>query len=274
MEIIFNKLSYSEKKSSRDFSYLSSVDMVLDEGKIYSIIGEKLNVIGNLLMVIKRPSSGELIMDGVKIKRTSHINNINELRKKIGFVSLRNNKFVKKTVKEEIKEYMNNYKYKSSNSLKHISDSLKMVGLNETYLDEDPKNLSLTLQKRLLLACILSYNPDVIVLDAFSKGFNYREKEYFKKLFMKLKTKFNKTIIILEDKLEFGFNLVDKVYVINKGKLVIGDTKEIFYEDELYDYVEMPKIIDFTKYCHSKGHNINNYTDFKELIKELYRNVR
>mgnify|MGYP003293078576 CR=1 FL=1 len=79
------------------------------------------------------------------------------------------------------------------------------------------------------------------------------------------------TIILLSRKLEFLFDVVDKVYVINKGKLVYDGNQSIFYEDELYRYIEMPKIVEFTKYLHNEGHPILEYTDFKELIKELYR---
>ena len=36
----------------------------------------------------------------------------------------------------------------------------------------------------------------------------------------------------------------------------------------------MPKIVELTKYAQECGHNILEYTDIKELIKELYRNVQ
>jgi hypothetical protein len=70
------------------------------------------------------------------------------------------------------------------------------------------------------------------------------------------------------------FNLVDNVFLFRRGKLVIDGDKDIFYDDRLYKYMEMPKIVEFTKYVNSLGHNILEYTDFKELIKEIYRNVR
>ena len=35
----------------------------------------------------------------------------------------------------------------------------------------------------------------------------------------------------------------------------------------------MPKIVEFTKYAQEQGHSILEYTDLKELIKELYRKV-
>ena len=126
-------------------------------------------------------------------------------------------------------------------------------------------------KKKVKLACLMSYNPEVLILNDFEKGLSFKERDYFKKLFIKLKTKFNKTIILLSRKLDFVMDLVDKVYVINKGKVVLEGNKDIFYDDKLYKYVDMPKIVEFTKYVELQGYKINEYTDFKELIKELYR---
>ena len=188
-------------------------------------------------MAIKRPTKGEIKLDDVVIKRTSHINNVNFLRKKIGFVYSSNNEFIGKTVKDEIKISMKNYEYKTSNVTKHISDSLKIVGLNDDYLDRNPNTLSYTEKKKISLACAMSYNPSVLILEDFEKGLIFREREYFRKLFLKLKNKFNKTIILIGTDLTFMFDIVDKLYVINKGKLVFSGGKELYYDDKLYKYV-------------------------------------
>lgn len=275
MEIIFNKLSYIENKSSsREKKYLDDINVVINDSQIVGFVGENLDIIGKLLLVVKRPTKGDLKIDNIVIKRTSHINNINALRKKIGFVycsSLK--KFAEKTVKKEISTIMKNYNYKPKNVLKHIVDSLRIVGLNETIIDRNPNELSLGEQKKVLLASIMSYNPEIIILESFFKGMNFRDREYFKKLFLKLKNKYDKTIIVLENDISYMFEFVDKVHVINKGKNVISGGKEIYYNDKLYKYIEMPPIVEFTKYVKSQGHQILEYTDIKELLKELYRNV-
>ena len=169
---------------------------------------------------------------------------------------------------------MKNYEYKTENVVKHVVQSLRIVGLDETYLDRDPNELSSVEKKKVELATVISYNPEVIILDNFELGLSYREKEYFRKLFLKLKNKYNKTIILITNNVEFLFDIVDAVHVIYKSKLVISEGKEIFYNSNLYKYVNIPKIIEFTKYAESKGYDIKKCTDIKELIKELYRNVR
>ena len=275
MEIVFNKLCYVENQnSSSEKKYLEDINLVIKQGSIVGFLNDDLSIIGKLIMAIKRPTKGELRIDDMVIKRTSHITNVGNLRKKIGFVNNSNYEFTTNSVKDEIKQTMKNYGYKPINTAKHIVDSLKIVDMSEEYLSRNPNTLSYTEKKKLMLACVMSYNPSVLILEDFDKGLLYKEKEYFRKLFLKLKNKFDKTIVLISKNLNSMFDLVDKLYVINNGKLVIGGGKEIFYDDKLYKYVEMPKIVEFTKYAQECGHEILEYTDIKELIKELYRNVK
>ena len=275
MEIIFNKLTYIDnKKSAREVKYLDDVNLVIDQGSIVGFVGDRLGIIGKLLLVLKRPSSGEIRLDKTIIKRSSHIEHINILRKKFGFVyNDYSKKFIEPSVLKEISSTMKNYRYKTENVVKHVVQSLRIVGLDETYLDKDPNELSSVEKKKVELATIISYNPEVIILDNFELGLSFREKEYFRKLFLKLKNKYNKTIILITNNVEFLFDIVDDVHVIYKSKLVLSEGKDIFYNSNLYKYTNMPRIVEFTKYAESKGYDIKKCTDIKELIKELYRNV-
>jgi len=275
MEIIFNQLSYIEnKKTSSEKKYFDEANFVINSSSIVGIKMDYSDIIGELLMVLKRPTKGEIKLDNIIIKRTTHVNNVNELRKKIGIVPFENNVYLKKTVKDEIKNAMTNYGYKTKNIVKHIVDSLTIVGLDDSYLERDPNTLSFVEKKKVNFALVMSYNPEVLVIESFDKGLTFREREYFRKLFLKLKNKYNKTIILVNSELPFMFDVVDKLIVINKGRVVISGDKDIFYEDKLYKYVEIPKIVEFIKYANNEGHNILEYTDIKELIKGLYRDVK
>ena len=275
MEIIFNKLTYIEnKRSAREIVYLNDVSLVIEQGSIVGFLGDRLDIIGRLLLLLKRPSSGEIRLNNSIIKRSSHVDNVNAIRKNIGFVYSNYNKlFLEVSVLKEISNIMNNYNYKTDNVVKHVVQSLRIVGLDESFLDRDPNELSRVEKKKVELASVISYNPEVLVLDNFDIGLSYREKEYFRKLFLKLKNKYNKTIILISNNAEFLFDIVDDVHLIYKGKLVLSEGKDIFYNSNLYKYVNIPKIIEFIKYVEMNGYDIKKCTDIKELIKELYRNV-
>lgn len=273
MEIVLSKLSYVENSSSSiEMKYLDKVDLVFEKGKIISLINDDLSVLGKLLLVIKRPTSGVIRFGSMKVSRTSHINNVNALRRKLGYLNMDTDVlFLESTVKKEIMEVLKGYHCRPKDVNKHIVDSLRLVGLNEKYLDRDPNKLSNIEKKKVKLACIMSYNPEVLILNDFENGLSFKERDYFRKLFLKLKNNFGKTIILLSRRVEFLFDFVDKIYVINKGNVVLEGGQELFYENKLYNYIDIPKIVEFTNFLIKEGHKINQYTDFKELIKELYR---
>ena len=98
MEIVFNKLCYIENpKSSSEKKYLEDINLVIKEGSIVGFLNDDLSIIGKLIMAIKRPTKGELRIDDMIIKRTSHVTNVNELRKKVGFVYTSSDEFIGKT---------------------------------------------------------------------------------------------------------------------------------------------------------------------------------
>lgn len=252
--------------------YFESVEMKFEEGKIISLINDDLTVLGNLLLVIKRPTSGVIRFDNMRVSRSSHINNSKALRRRMGFLNMNTDVcFLESTVMKEMLETLNGYGFIGKDLNKRIIDSLKLAGLNESYLNRNPNELSFVEQKKVKFACIMSYNPEVLILNDFEKGLSFKERDYFRKLFVKLKGKYKKTIILLNRKVDFLFDLVDYIYVIHNGKVVLDGGQEIFYDNKLYNYVDIPKIVEFTNYVNGVGFNINKYTDFKELIKELYR---
>ena len=64
------------------------------------------------------------------------------------------------------------------------------------------------------------------------------------------------------------FNLVDKVYVLNKE--IVYETSDMF-DKTLSKYIDLPKIVEFTNKSENKGIKINHYKELDELLKAIYR---
>ena len=152
-------------------------------------------------------------------------------------------------------------------------DALKLVELNDSYLRRSFVTLSTTEIKRIQLALILFYNPLVYVFDYHEKGFNYKDIEYLKKVLKKLKSNYNKNIIIVSDNISYFLDTLDEYIIFNKGKVVVTGDKKDLYNEDLYKYIKCPKIISFIKMVKDKDINLSNYLDINELIKGIYRSV-
>ncbi len=157
-----------------------------------------------------------------------------------------------------VKEYINNSK---------ISQALKMVLLDDTYLNKTVSELSINEIKKVNLARALCQNKDYLVLDYFDKELNYQEKEYFKRLFKKIATDYHKTIIINTNDLNFIWNIAHELIVINKEEIKSFSKNDF----SILDIVNKPPIIEFIDLLKDKNINIAYYKETADLLKAIYR---
>lgn len=159
-----------------------------------------------------------------------------------------------------------NYSGKVKNIvLKKASDALKMVGLDESYLELDYEDLSLRNKSKVILASKLQDKE--ILLVNFSKGLTNKDIEFFKKLFKKI-VSYGRKIILVDKNSNLFFNCVDNLYVINKE--IVLETNDL-YSNELSKYIDVPKIVEFTNKSLGLGVNINHYKEIDDLLKAIYR---
>lgn len=156
---------------------------------------------------------------------------------------------------------------------KRLLDSLKLVALSESILMKKMNILSNSELLKIELAIQLIKNSFYIVLFRFDRFFMEKDLLFFKKLFKKLATEYQKTIVLLDCKIDFMFNLVDRIVVKNERNELIVFSEPDFYDDHLLQLLEVPKIIDFVQYVNQKEKRLNHYIDLKELIKAIYREV-
>lgn len=274
MEIKFNDVVYKEHSNIYDINFLNGFTYKFKNNSITGVICDDNTKLCELIPVIKRPISGTISLDKEVIDNKYDSLSVNNIRRNIAVVNCSFKKrFLTNSVRDEINLCLKNYNYETNDYEKRIIDSLKLVGLDETFIDKNPNELSSIEQKKLIFASVMSYNPEVIIFENYETGMNFRDKDYLKKLLRILRVKHNKTIIIVSNNIDFLMNIVDNFVVIHNGINVFEGTKKDFYNDEIYRYVEMPKIIEFVKYVNENGHKIEEYTELKELIKGIYRDV-
>ena len=172
---------------------------------------------------------------------------------------------------------MNKYNYKTDILDKRIIDSLKMVGLDDSYLDKNPFDLSSGEKTLLSLAVVLSLNPKLIIIDEPTIYLDNKNIEYLIKLLKRLKNSYHKTIIVFTSDMEFALRLTDNYMILKKGKITSsGNKKELLNNiDKVKSSgIEVPKIVDFINTSNKKkGINLEMTFDIKELMKDIYRNV-
>ena len=149
--------------------------------------------------------------------------------------------------------------------IKKSSDALKMVGLDDSYLDKDFMDLSDRDKNKIILASKLQ-NKEIKLIN-FSKGLTNKDIEFFKKLFKKI-VSYGRKIMLVDKNSNMFMNCVDNLYVINKE--IILETDDL-YNEELKKYIDVPSIVEFTHKSLENGIKLNHYNDLDDLLKAIYR---
>ncbi|NLC48325.1 MAG: ATP-binding cassette domain-containing protein [Tenericutes bacterium] len=279
MEIKFEHVKFIiDKNTPLEKTILNDISFEINKNGVYSFIGASNSgktAIGDLINALVKPNYGKVIV-GSFINDGRRIKNINKLRVETGYV-FKNpyDMFFNSTVKKEIEFGMIYFKYKLDKIDLRAVDALKLVGLDESYLNLNPLRLTLVDAKKVALACALIYNPKILILDEYTNGLNNKDKNELVLLLRLLKNKYKKTIILLTKDTDISYQISDEIFLLHKTKLVAKGDKNILRDTQLLKKInlEVPPIVSFIEQCNKKGHEISDHTNILDLIKEVYRNV-
>ena len=283
MEIITNHAGYIYNEKMPDFKQaLHSISTHFKEGYIYGVIGTSGSGKSTLIQLFNGlllPTSGSVQSGEFILEPKRSLPDMKSLRFQVGLVFQQpEEQFFQNTVFEEIAFGMECFQYKLDQKEKHVSDALKMVQLDESYLGRDPLSLSEGEKRKIAIASVLAFNPKVLILDEPTVGLDMRSKKNLIKIIRILKRRYQKTVIIVSHDVDFLHQIVDSIYVLNKGEIVMeGDKYQVFEQvDVLKNYgISVPKVVEFAHLVFvKKGIKMGYRDEINDLIKDIYRYVK
>ena len=266
MEIVLSDISVGNFKK---------LNMCIFDAKVTTIIGDNASgksIIGEVLSTLRKPNNGKFIIDKNVLDLKRQDVDYNRLRFDIGYVVQNTDiTFFERTVEEHMVYQLSIYNYKKTK--KRIMDSLKMVGLDSSFINRKIKTLSDSERFMVALATTLSINPKVLVLDDPTCFLDESKKDNLYKLIKLMKLKYNKTIVILSNDTDFILRVADYIYVINNNKILIhGNKYDVLTSSKLKNTnINIPDIIKFQKMFENKTKIKLEYRDnVNDLIKDIY----
>lgn len=160
---------------------------------------------------------------------------------------------------------------------KKIISALKMVGLDKSFLNRSPFEISRGEQKKVALAKALACNPRLFILDEPFTNLDYASKKNLIKLFRMMKLRYGKTFIIASNDTDVALELADEVIGIKDGEVIFkGNKFDLFTNHQLLEKYNIfePEIVKFINLVKdSKGINLGYRDDINDLMKDIYRFV-
>lgn len=285
MGIRFNEVSHqygSFSKISASAIYKINLE-IQDKHEFIALVGHTgsgKTTLAKHMNALIFPSSGNLEIFGRNIgkKRDKKIN-YNEIRQNVGLVfQFPEYQLFEETVLKDVMFGPLNFHLDPEKAQAQAEDAIKLVGLDESYFDRNPFNLSGGEKKRVSIAGILAMDPKVLVLDEPTSGLDPHGKRVLMELFLNIHKQTNKTIIIITHDMDLVYEYFQRVIVMNEGeKIFDGKADDMFRDQALIEtYLDYPNPIKVLKHLNKE---LNLECDIyqktpDDMIKEIKRVVK
>lgn len=226
---------------------LTDINLEISTGEFVGIIGHTGSGKSTLIQMFNgliKPSKGQVLLNGEdingeKVKKK-------EIRQKVGLVfQYPEYQLFEMTVKEDVSFGPKNLGLSKEEIDERVEHALKAVGLDESYYEKSPFELSGGQKRRVAIAGVLAMNPEVLILDEPTAGLDPKGRN---ELFDQLKAMHEKlglTIILISHSMEDVARYVEKLFVLYKGKIAYeGTPREVFAHGKKLEEIglAMPQI--------------------------------
>jgi energy-coupling factor transport system ATP-binding protein len=284
MGIRFNEVSYQYGSFSNiSASAIYKINLeIQDTSEFIALVGHTgsgKTTLAKHMNALIFPTDGSLDIFGRHItqKRNKKIN-YNDIRQDVGLVfQFPEYQLFEETVLKDVMFGPLNFHMNKDKAKELAMDAIKLVGLDESYYDRNPFNLSGGEKKRVSIAGILAMDPKILVLDEPTSGLDPRGKRVLMELFLNIHQKTNKSIIIITHDMDLVYEYFNRVIVMNEGeKIFDGQTDALFKDEALIEkYLDYPNAIKVMKHINETMNlNCDIYQKTPEqVIAEIKRVV-
>jgi energy-coupling factor transporter ATPase len=216
---------------------LDGVTMEIRDGEAVGIIGRtgagKSTLVQHLNGLIRPRRRGAVVVAGQDLSDPDV--DIRALRQKVGLVfQYPERQLFERLVGDDIAFGPRKLGLPRQERIERVKWAMEMVGLDfVTFKDRLTFSLSGGEMRKAALAGVLALKPQVLILDESTTGLDPRGRRELLSRVSELNRKHGLTVVFISSNMEDLAALVDRIYVIDRGRTVLsGTSREIFANPE------------------------------------------
>ena len=252
---------------------LDEISLEIPDGQFIGIIGHtgsgKSTLIQHLNGLL-RATSGAIYYDGENIYQEGY--DMRTLRSKVGLVfQYPEHQLFEVYVFSDVCFGPKNLGLSKEEVEERAKKALTQVGLDESYYKKSPFELSGGQKRRVAIAGILAMHPQVLILDEPTAGLDPKGRDEILDQVALLQKERKITVILVSHSMEDVARYVDRIIVVNDGKILFDDTpKQVFQHYKELESVGLaaPQVTYVVKALKEKGWDIDTTATTVEEAKE------
>jgi len=289
MQISLKNVSYTYNyKTPYAREVLKDINLNVEEGSYTVIIGKTgsgkstlIEHINGLLL----PTQGEVLVNNVLITNPKSKKEKRELAKKLKVLrqdvavlfQFSEQQLFETSVLKDIIFAPLNYGISEESAISKAKELIKLVGLDKSYLDKSPFELSGGEMRKVALCGVLALEPKVLILDEPTVALDYKSREEIMTMVKKLKDELNMTIVLISHNMNYVLEYADKVFVLKNGKINFeGTVEELFADEKLLkeNSLEQPELLKFYNKLQENNIKLNVFPrKYEDLIDALKNKI-
>ena len=289
MQISLKNISYTYNyKSPYAREVLKDINLKIDEGSYTVIIGKTgsgkstlIEHINGLLL----PTKGEVAVDNILITNPQSKKERRELAKTLKILrqdvavlfQFSEQQLFETSVLKDIIFAPLNYGVAEEKAILKAKELIKLVGLDESYLDKSPFELSGGEMRKVALCGVLALEPKVLILDEPTVALDYQSREEIMAMVKRLKEEFDMTIVLVTHNMDYVLEYADKVFVLKNGEISFeGKVEDLFLNEQVLkeNSLELPEVLKFYKKLEANNIVLDVFPrKYEELINALKNKI-
>ena len=213
-----------------DIKALQDVDLTIDEGEIFGIIGYSgagKSTLIRCINLLESPTTGNIIVDKQNLVKLS-TKDLRENRKKMGMIFQHFHLLPSRTVAQNVLFPLKDTNLSKEEKNKKVNDLLELVGLLDRK-DAYPSALSGGQKQRVAIARALANDPKILLCDEATSALDPQTTKSILRLLKEVNRKLNITIVLITHEMAVIKEICDRVAVMEDGWIKeLGDVISIF----------------------------------------------
>ena len=218
------------KTSAREITALEDINLKIEDGEIFGIIG--LSGAGKSTLVrcinlLEKPTSGDVILDGQNIT-TLKKKELLKLRQQVGMIFQGFNLLSQRNVLKNICFPMEIAGIDKKTAVERAKELLELVGLSDR-AESYPSQLSGGQKQRVAIARALSTRPKYLLCDEATSALDPNTTRSILELLKEINQKMGVTIVVITHEMKVIDQICDRVAVIDNSRIAeMGKVSDVF----------------------------------------------
>ena len=241
---------------------LKDISLEIPDGQFIGIIGHTgsgKSTLTQHLNGLLKATSGRILVDGKNIYEEGY--NMKELRSHVGLVfQYPEHQLFEVDVITDVQFGPKNLGLSPQEARERAERALSLVGLDPSFYEKSPFELSGGQKRRAAIAGIIAMHPKVLILDEPTAGLDPRGRDEILDLVSYLHREEGITVILVSHSMEDVANYVERIIVMNRGEIMYDDIPShvfVHYRELEQVGLAAPQVTYIMQALKEKGWNVD-----------------